>query len=363
MASPDVLEFERLLKPISEDRPCGNDLRKDTSPTSLYHGNNEIKDRRKKAGEIERKVPDKEKKQDDFFYFRQSLEEWRQVDRQARVILAEQSKDLEVVTWLIEALVRLHGFAGLRDGFRLACELIERYWDQLYPLPDPDDTAPRAWPLVGLNGFGQENDSPLARALWRVPLTETSDRIKIPPLTWLDYKTRGDVESAVKESSPEFFSALRADLTQCQEYFAQLCRLVDENLCRTLGKDKWSLGRFPSSHIKKALNDCREAVRELTKESEAVPTEETAAAPGSEKSSAGIALPTNLTSREKALQTLIDVANYFERTEPHSPLPSLLKQAVRWARMSYAEWLNEVITNDSVRTEVFKLTGIRPESK
>lgn len=363
MASPDVLEFERLLEPISADQPCGNDLRKDTSTTSLYHGNNAIKDRRKKAGEMERKIPIKEENQDDYYYFRQSLDEWRQVDRQARVILAEHSKDLEVVTWLIEALVRVYGFAGLRDGFRLASELIERYWDQLYPLPDPDDTVPRAWPLVKLNGFSQESDSLLVRAIWRVPLTETSDRIKIPPLTWLDHNIRSDAESAVKESSPEFFSALRADLIQCQEYFEQLCRLVDENLCRTLGKDKWSLGKFPSSHINKALNDCREAVRKLTKESEAVPTEAAAAAPGSEKSSADTALTTNLTSREKALQTLIDVANYFERTEPHSPLPSLLKQAVRWARMSYAEWLNEVITNDSVRTEVFKLTGIRPESK
>jgi len=354
MASPDALEFERLLKPVSADQPCGIDLRQDSSTTSLYHGNNAIKDRRKKAGEIERKIPVKEENQDDYYYFRLSLDEWRQVDRQARVILAEHSKDLEVATWLIEALVRIHGFAGLRDGFRLACELIERYWDQLYPLPDPDDAVPRAWPLVGLNGFGQESDSPLVRAIWRVPLTEASDRIKISPLTWLDRKTRSDAESAVKESSPDFFKTARSDLTQCQDYFAKLCRILD---------DKCGPGKFPSSHIKKALADCRQAVRELSNETEGTQNEEAAEPQDLAEGNAAAPVPTHLTSREKALQTLIDVANYFERTEPHSPLPSLLKQAVRWARMPYAEWLSEVITNDSVRTEVFKLTGVRPESK
>src|SRR5262245_35942232 len=46
--------------------------------------------------------------------------DWRLVLRRGVEILAERSKDLEIVASMIEALVRLHGFAGLRDGVRLA---------------------------------------------------------------------------------------------------------------------------------------------------------------------------------------------------------------------------------------------------
>src|SRR5205807_10415990 len=64
--------------------------------------------------------------------------DWNPVLQNAVKALAEQSKDLEITAYLIEALLRKHGFAGLRDGFRLAHQLIEQFWDHLYPLPDED---------------------------------------------------------------------------------------------------------------------------------------------------------------------------------------------------------------------------------
>ena len=45
--------------------------------------------------------------------------DWRPVAEKATKILGEQSKDLEVCAYLIEALVRMHGLAGMRDGYRL----------------------------------------------------------------------------------------------------------------------------------------------------------------------------------------------------------------------------------------------------
>jgi type VI secretion system protein ImpA len=357
MSTPEIFDFEQLLKPISDEHPCGQDVREDKSATSPYHGNDAIKQRRVKAGEIERKHPNKEENQDENFYFRQSLDEWKQIDKQARAILSSQSKDLQITSWLIEALVRLYGFAGLRDGFRLAAQLISRYWDGIYPTPDEDDPDNffKVQALANLNGVGQEADSPLVRAIWRVPLTEQTDRVNFPPLTYLDYQKQNESlkDSAAKESSSQFFANLRDDLKQCQEELAKLCQILDE---------KCGSGKFPSSHIRNALAECREAVRNLSNETElaGIDNEENIDIPDKP---ANTTSQGGLTSRENALQTLLQVANYFERTEPHSPLPSLLKQAVRWARMSYADWLNEVITNESVRSEIFKLTGIRPESK
>jgi len=47
--------------------------------------------------------------------------------------IAKKSKDLQVAAWLVEALVRRDGFAGLIEGLALIRGLIENFWDTLYP--------------------------------------------------------------------------------------------------------------------------------------------------------------------------------------------------------------------------------------
>src|SRR5262249_9437319 len=98
--------------------------------------------------------------------------DWRPVLQHGQKALAQKTKDLEVVAYLIEALVREYGFAGLRDGFRLARELVEQYWDGLYPLPDEEGLATRVAPLTGLNG--EEAEGTLIPPIMKVPITEGS---------------------------------------------------------------------------------------------------------------------------------------------------------------------------------------------
>src|SRR5947208_14602814 len=45
--------------------------------------------------------------------------DWRAVRELATEMLRERSKDLQLAMWLTEANLKLHGFAGLRDGFRI----------------------------------------------------------------------------------------------------------------------------------------------------------------------------------------------------------------------------------------------------
>jgi type VI secretion system protein ImpA len=65
-------------------------------------------------------------------------------------------------------------------------------------------------------------------------------------------------------------------------------------------------------------------------------------------------------SREEAFRTLLKVAEYFRRTEPHTPVSYALEQAVRWGRMSLPELLTELIPEDSSREFFFRQVGIRP---
>ena len=72
----------------------------------------------------------------------------------------------------------------------------------------------------------------------------------------------------------------------------------------------------------------------------------------------------HLTSRDDAFRTLMQVADFFRRTEPQSPIPYLLEQAVRWGKMPLPELLNEMLPADSIPAQSFKLVGIRlPERK
>src|SRR5262249_58287571 len=98
--------------------------------------------------------------------------EWRPVRDRAIKALAEKSKDLEITAYLIEALVRMEGFAGLRDGFRLGGGLVERFWDGLYPSPDEEGLATRVAPLTGLNGDNAEGT--LLNPIARIPITDAT---------------------------------------------------------------------------------------------------------------------------------------------------------------------------------------------
>src|SRR5947209_4128077 len=159
MASDQIIDLAKLCIPLQGDQPVGVDPRSDTSPRSPYYA---LKDARNGARATERRImadggdtapPD-----------------WRPVKELSVKILAEQAKDLEITAYLIEALVRLHSFAGLRDGFSLARQLVEQFWDNIYPLPDEDGLETRLAPMTGLNGA--DGEGTLINPIARVRLTE-----------------------------------------------------------------------------------------------------------------------------------------------------------------------------------------------
>ena len=163
-------------------------------------------------------------------------------------MLAEHAKDLEVTAYLIEALLRLKGFAGMRDGFRLAREFVEKFWDGLFPLPDEDrldeqggiveyGVEVRVAPLLGLNGG--ETDGTLLAPITRVPMTEVTSLGQFTLATYnegISLKKITDAKvlaqkvdagavtlemfnRAVAETKPAFYLSLVDDLKTCNAEF------------------------------------------------------------------------------------------------------------------------------------------------
>ena len=160
MAAPDIIDLESLLQPIGEDAPTGPDIRDDPSTTSPYQT---IKAERNQARAAERQsIHDGDSSE--------ASVHWRRITELAPQILREQSKDLEVASWYAEAMIRIHGFTGLRDAFRLMAGLVEHFWEGLHPMPDEYGMETRVSCLSGLNGEGAEGV--LIAPIRRVPITE-----------------------------------------------------------------------------------------------------------------------------------------------------------------------------------------------
>ena len=64
--------------------------------------------------------------------------DWRGV-KKAALTLLERTRDLRVAVYLARACCRATVLPGFAEGLALVEGLIERYWDGVYPLLDPDD--------------------------------------------------------------------------------------------------------------------------------------------------------------------------------------------------------------------------------
>ena len=71
------------------------------------------------------------------------------------------------------------------------------------------------------------------------------------------------------------------------------------------------------------------------------------------------AIPLEPQNRADALHRLAAVADYFRRTEPHSPVAYLVQRAVRWGEMPLEEWLRDVIPNEDVLARVHETLGLK----
>ena len=178
MSTGQVLDIEALLAPLSPEAPSGVDLREDSSAQSIYY---RLKDLRSTARAAERRGDAGEESDP-------AQAEWRQLFDLTQEALAKQSKDLEVACWLIEALVRRHGFAGLRDGLVLICGLFANFPDNLHSLQDEEGLETFLAPLTGLNGL--DGEGTLIQPIRKVPITSGGEK----PYAFFHYTQGEDLE-------------------------------------------------------------------------------------------------------------------------------------------------------------------------
>jgi len=361
MASPEILDFDSLLRPISDELPSGVELKEDSAGNALYY---QVKDARDAAATAERAQRDyamlsDEDKEAEGAPPVPVPPDWRTVLKLATDLLSQHSKDLWIAAWAIEALCRLHGFAGLRDGFRLTRELAERFWDGIHPAPDEEGYLTTVAQLTGLNG--DDSDGALIAPINNIPITDEGTYGRLTSAQYKDAADgRGEMpleafDRAALETSTEFFEGLVENIAQAQAEFAALTTVLERKCGES--QDGYSTAP-PSSQISGALRDCLDRVKSIARHRLA-PDEETGDEPGAlVEVGGGVPADRKTMTREDAFRLLLQVSEYFRKTEPHSPVSYSLEQAVRWGRMSLPDLLGELIKDETARDDIFRRVGI-----
>jgi len=365
MNDGQVFDVAALLSPIAGEAPTGIDMREDASPQSLYY---KLKDARGNARAAERRA-------DAEGGAGVLVPEWRIVLDLSRDVIAKQSKDLEIACWMLEALVRARGFAGLRDGLRLLRGLVETYWNGLHSLRDAEGVATFVAPLTGLNGA--EGGGTLIQPIRKIPITAGGEQgsfaayhydqaLALEQIADADARERRvsagaptleQFDQALRSSPPDFLRQLLDDVAAS---LAEL-GLLEERLAERCGAEA-----PPLSAIRAAVRAADEIVRPRAREllPAEVPAEAaTAAAPAGDGAAApdAAAVPSGaISSREEALRLLVRVSAFFHATEPHSPIGFALDDLVRRGRMPLPELLAELLPDSEARRTLLTAAGIRP---
>jgi type VI secretion system protein ImpA len=330
------IDIQNLLSDVSAESPCGEDLSYDQSFLAL-EGMIQTKPTGGVLGEEEAaEEPD-----------------WRVVSEKCCELL-KRSKDLRIATYLTLALLKLEGFTGLRDGLFLLRGLLERFWDKLYPQLDPNDNYD---PLERINvlqslspiagRFNDQDPMKFKQQLLEVPLCSSP---KMGRFNFRDIQVaKGQVVvSAEQQAKAPKISVIDAAFQDtAAEHLQAISQVTEEaiehiNAIVKVFSERASQGQSPNlSGLQTLLEGiCKSVKGHLAKGGQGGNMEQGQAADAGE-GGGGISLAGEIGSPKEALLAIEKVCYYFERHEPSSPVPLLLRRAQKLVSRSFLEVIED----------------------
>lgn len=336
------LDLEALLTPVSEESPAGEDLEYD--PLFL---------------ELERTAQGKPEQVMGDDVIEAEEPDWRAVRDQAKALL-EQTKDLRIATHLTQALMKLEELEGLAGGLELLRGLVENFWDGLHPQLDAEDNNDPTMRVNSLLSLA-DRDGFQARLLG-VPLVKSR---AVGIYTLRDVKVaKGELSPAANSEGPAAEQSLidaafmDADLDEIQASAAATERAISALdaieaafISKVGAVDAPDFSDLPANlkEIKGVFD------KALARRGVGEPEGEAAGASSGESPR----ISGEISSREDAIRMLDKICDFFEQTEPSSPVPMLLRRAKRLVSKSFLEILGE-LTPDAV-TQARAIGGVKDD--
>lgn len=371
-----ALDLDSLLAPLEGDLPVGEDLRADYSANSVYY---RLRDARSDARAAERAADADPSLEAD------TIQHWRNVLQLSQSALAK-SRDLEVAAWMTEALVRDQGLAGLAEGAKLMHGFVGSFWEHLYPMPDEDGMETRVAAVTGLNGSG--SDGTLMQPLRKLVLFESPDGTPVPVFLFQQAEETaglGDenrkaarlaagvpdfarLETEARVAGVPHFTAVARSAAAALEAWTAMGAAFDE----VAGYDAPPIARvkeiieqiiaIAQRYAPNALAVAggeQDAVTEDGPMADAADAGTAVTATGSGPAPVAQAKPY---TRDDALSQLSEIAAFFRRTEPQSPIALTIDEAIRRARLTWPELLEDILEDTGVRQSMLTALGIKPPS-
>ncbi len=346
----------QLLEPISAESPCGPDLRYEPEYDQL----------RELRREDDTSLPTG--------VWQSSIKRalWPDLERLATTLLLERSKDLMISAWLGEAWLHMAGLEGLPGSLALVAGLCERYPEQLHPQAEDGD---QSWRVIPLEWLARRYSEVL---LTRVPLFDGREQA-FAAFSLDDWQRLQRQQVLVNDSKNAKASAeaARNDLKKLGELIRNTplsfwlhrqgsLMLSLQHLQRL---EAWSdayLGNLAPGY--KSLQDVMQALLILVEEFIAMHPQQPIVAPmqtspaSTTSTSQPQAAPAQVfqepANREEAYRQLLVIAGYLARTEPHSPVPYLIRRGVEWGNKPLSELLGELISADAESRRLWTLLGV-----
>jgi len=301
---------------------------------------------------------------------------WNEV-RQAAVKLLSRGHDLRVAMFLTRALVHTDGLDGLATGLSLLHGMIDRYWDSLYPLLDPEDDHD---PMQRLNilaslSMGDHILEPLKRTpLCASPrlgkfsfrdILMAHGRIGAADNGHAPIAKMVDIEAAFKDSDVHYLLANQAAIERTSDRLAALRSVLKEKMN---GSDAGGLTDFGKldgvlsemeAHMEKLLAGCKLPSSESEPQTGTGDPDAPATRPISVQSGDGAAEIIN--GRKDVIRLLDKICRYYEQHEPGSPIPLLLGRARQLVEKNFIEIIRN-LAPDSVE-QINRLFYVNEESQ
>jgi type VI secretion system protein ImpA len=344
-----MFSAEQLLLPISNEQPAGVDLAFSPELDAIT---------------LARKFDDPSLDQGEWVADLKEAD-WDFVVRSCAGLLAGSSKDLRLAVWLTEAGAKRYHLRGMAEGLLVLAGLCEKFWDRgLFPEAEDGDQEQRignlSWilsripallrevPITGGPG-GSFSSIDFDTARRKASLGDASrpqEGVKL-----------SDMEAARRNNSAAFCASFAVDAQDCLEALRKLERVVDDRL----GNDS------------PAFSSAREAVEAMLRvmpvsagaASTALPatTEASVAAADSAMTPAVPVSPAGppgaINTRAQAIEQLRAVAQFFRRTEPHSPVSYFADKAADAANQDLHTWLRSVVKDSSSLAHIEELLGVQ----
>jgi len=340
-----MITAEELLKPISDEQPCGEDLYYDPG-----------------FQELESLMKGKEETQ----FSKAEDPDWRKLHERC-VELYGRTKDLRVATAMCLAAVKVDGLPGLKEALAALKELLERYWEPIYPRLDPEDgndplyrmniiaalSTPRGTFGDPMRFLERLYEAPLAQSvqlgrfsladLARSETGEVNAEGQSPP-------SKEQIEGALRDTNPDELVAKH----QLAGDMVQFVTDMDTFITNTVGSGKapnLELLKHQLKEIQKALIPFLPAG--TVQEANTAEAEEAGVEAGA--ASAPKVITGEIQSRQDVVKMIDKICQYYARTEPSSPVPSVLKRAQRLAEMSFMDIIKDICPD--AESTVRSITG------